>query len=77
MSWTAHRFTGEVARREGNPRKITRHHCPPQNPDKRPRIIKVDERHHRAWHLLFGSPASKSHILTILKRDWGFDDFPD
>ena len=38
----------------------TNHHVPPRNPDSRPHfLLKKDERHHRAYHLLF--QAAKSY----------------
>lgn len=49
----------------------TRHHVPPRHPDRRPRfILRKDERHHRAYHLLFGNAASYEDACEILKKDW-------
>jgi hypothetical protein len=39
-------------------------------PDKFPRIIQVDERHHRSYHLLFANCASYEDACHILRRDW-------
>jgi hypothetical protein len=52
--------------------KRTRHHVPPRNPDRRPRkqIIWKEERHHQAYHLLFGAPRTFQEAVAILKRDW-------
>jgi len=48
-----------------------RHHIPPRNPDKYPRIIKViEKRHHDAYHLLFGAAPNLEACIEILKRDW-------
>lgn len=63
-------------KREGSPNKPTKHHVPPRNPDKTPRIIKIDERHHRAYHLLFGVAKSYEDACYILKRDW-WSSLPD
>ena len=55
--------------KDDNPQ--TRHHVPPQHPDLEPRfILKVDQRHHRAYHLLFGSPRTFEEACRILKHDW-------
>jgi len=48
----------------------SKHHVPPRKPDKQPRVIRVDDRHHRAYHLLFGNPASFEDACKILWRDW-------
>ena len=77
MSYNALRYrdperVADIAeyKRQGYPRKMTKHHQPPSCPDKFPRIIKVDERHHRAYHLLLGNPANYEMACAILKRDW-------
>ena len=77
MSWSARRYRevtdiGEV-KKLGDPNKLTRHHQPPRHPDKTPRIIKVNERTHRAFHCLFGNPPTLETCVRILMRDW----FPD
>lgn len=46
------------------------HHVPPRCPDKVIRTIYIDDRHHRAYHLLFGNPASFEDACKILWRDW-------
>lgn len=51
-------------------KRMSKHHVPPKVPDKEPRIIKVDERHHRAYHLILGNPASFEEACRILWRDW-------
>ena len=48
----------------------SKHHVPPKKPDKQPRIIVVDDRHHKAYHLLFGNAKSFEDACHILKRDW-------
>lgn len=53
-----------------NEKRMSRHHVPPKFPDAEPRIIKVDERRHRAYHLLFGNAKSYEDACFILKRDW-------
>lgn len=72
MSLNAHRYRcyGEETRVQGSPYKMTSHHVPPRNPDKVPRTIRIDERHHRAYHLLFGSARSLDDAISILTRDW-------
>lgn len=51
--------------------RMTSHHVPPRNPDPQPRYIqRVDERHHRAFHLLFKAAASFEDCVAILKHDW-------
>jgi hypothetical protein len=54
----------------GNPYRITRHHAPPQHPDPAPAVIRIDERRHRSYHLLFANAASLEDCIAILKRDW-------
>ena len=78
MSYNALRYrdperVADIAeyKRQGNPRKMTKHHQPARHPDSLPRIIRVDERHHRAFHLLFGNPPDIQTCICILKRDWG------
>jgi len=48
----------------------SKHHVPPRKPDRFARTIVVDDRHHRAYHLLFGNPQSFEDACKILKRDW-------
>lgn len=71
MSQKALRYQGlHVAPVKREPRQ-TRHHVPPTHPDKQPRFLKkVDERHHAAYHMLFGAAASFEEASEILKRDW-------
>lgn len=58
--------------------KKTKHHVPPTNPDKeiKPRIIKKQQRHHEAYHLLFGAAPSLNSCIIILARDWWPYDIP-
>lgn len=71
MSWQAHRFNVHInIKVEGNPRKMTRHHVPPRHPDPEPVVINVDERRHRAYHLLFNNAKSLKDCIKILERDW-------
>lgn len=77
MSYNALRYrdperVADIAefKRQGNPDKKTKHHVPPKVPDKFPRIIQVDERHHRSYHLLFANCASYEDACHILRRDW-------
>ena len=69
MSSRAYRYSTDN-RLLGNPRRMTRHHVPPVHPDPVPRTIKVDERHHRAYHLLFANAKDIEDCIAILKRDW-------
>lgn len=55
--------------------KKNKHHTYPKHPDKKARVIVVDERHHSAYHLLFGNPRSYEMACFILARDWFPDDF--
>lgn len=50
--------------------RITRHHIPPVNSDPVPRIIKVDDRHHKAYHLLVGNAKCFQDACHIIWRDW-------
>lgn len=74
MSWNAKRFAEpqsiEDIRKFGNPEKMTRHHAPPRHPDVTPKIIKVNEYSHRAYHHLFGNARSLEDCIKILERDW-------
>lgn len=71
MSWKRKRsFYDSENRVLGNLRRMTRHHVPPQFPDPLPRTIRVDERHHRAYHLIFGNARNLEDCIKILKRDW-------
>jgi hypothetical protein len=72
MSWQARRFRPEenFLRLVPTP-KLTKHHVPPTNQDRQPRFLKrVDDRHHRAYHLLFQAAASYEDACKILLRDW-------
>lgn len=71
MSLQAKRYHCSDNRLLGSVQRMTRHHQPPLYPDLVPRIIKVDERHHRALHLLFGNSPDLESCIHILKRDWG------
>lgn len=68
MSWRARRYTRH--QKEPQQPRMTKHHVPPTHPDKRPRIIRIDERHHAAYHLLFGAAPNMETCILILKRDW-------
>lgn len=76
MSWQAKRYregqplTPEEERRIFGPPTPTKHHVPPKHPDKQPRVIRIDARHHRAYHILFGAPKTFEDCIQILKRDW-------
>lgn len=76
MSWQAKRYrdgaqlTPEEEQRVFGNKKTSKHHVPPQRPDKHPRVIRVDARHHRAYHMLFGAAKSLEDCIFILKRDW-------
>ena len=51
--------------------RLTDHHVPPRNPDPQPRYIqRVDDRHHRAYHLLFKAAATYEDACKILLADW-------
>lgn len=69
MSQQANRYHCDN-RKLGSLRRMTKHHQPPEHPDSEPRTINVDERHHRAFHLIFGNPMDIQTCLSILKRDW-------
>lgn len=51
---------------------MTKHHVPPKNPDPvpKPRILIKSEKHHQAYHLLFGAARSFEDACAILQRDW-------
>lgn len=49
---------------------FSKHHVPPRVPDVELRTIYVDDRHHRAYHLLFGNSSSFEDACKILWRDW-------
>lgn len=72
MSWQAKRFNEREhtgLRLVGV--KTSKHHVPPRNPDPQPRFLRiVDDRHHRAYHLLFGAVGSYEQACEILLRDW-------
>jgi hypothetical protein len=76
MSWKARRFNSkldneEVSRLAALPTKRSKHHVPPQHPDPQPKFIKVvDDRHHRAYHVLFKAAGSFEEACEILLRDW-------
>jgi hypothetical protein len=54
-----------------NPERMTRHHVPPRHPDSEPRfVMDVDDRHHRAYHLLFKAAANFEDACAILWEDW-------
>jgi hypothetical protein len=54
-----------------NVKQANRHHVPPRNPDPHPRFIKrKDERHHKAYHLLFAGAKSYEDACLILWQDW-------
>lgn len=51
--------------------KTSKHHVPPRHPDKQPHFIfRVDDRHHRAYHLLFKAAKSFEDCVEILRNDW-------
>lgn len=56
--------------------KFTKHHVPPKNPDPvpKPRILIKSQKHHEAYHLLFGAARSYGDACEILKRDWWQDE---
>ena len=74
MSLRALRYTdpdrvadiGEV-RKLGSPYRMTRHHIPPRCPDNSPRILKLDERRHRAYHLALGNPKDFHDAVETLR----------
>lgn len=49
---------------------MTKHHVPPRTPDVETRIIKKDERHHRAYHMTVGNPASFQECCLSLWKNW-------
>lgn len=53
----------------------SKHHVPPTNPDPapRPRILIKSQKHHDAYHLLFGAASSFESSVEILRRDWWTD----
>jgi hypothetical protein len=75
MSLKAKRFKEEAWRRGDlhlvPDNKVTKHHVPPKNPDQQPHFLRrVDYRHHKAYHLLFGAVASYEDACKILLKDW-------
>ena len=74
MSMQARRYrypNGELRLVPNRLDRLTDHHVPPRNPDPQPRYIqRVDERHHRAYHLLFKAAASYEDACKILLYDW-------
>ena len=77
MSWQAARYVApermldsRSLRLNGDPNRITRHHVPPRNPARALPSIRIDERRHRAYHLLFANAASFEDCVQILRRDW-------
>ncbi len=76
MSFKAKRYregaqlTPEEEFRVFGPKRRSDHHVPPRHPDKHPRTIRVDARHHREYHMLFGSAKNLEDCVAILKRDW-------
>ena len=74
MSLQARRFrfpNGDLRLVTNRLDRPTTHHVPPRHPDPQPRfLMEVDDRHHRAYHLLFKAAASYEDACAILLRDW-------
>ena len=66
MSWNARRY-----RKELYAPPLSRHHIPPQHPDRVQYVIKrINNKHHRAYHTLFGASPTFEDSVDILGRYW-------
>ena len=66
MSWNAKRYRKELYKPP-----LSKHHIPPQHPDKEVKVVKkISTKHHRAYHTLFGAAPTLGDCVEILERYW-------
>ena len=64
MSLNAKRYQKRLTERP-----TTKHHVPPQHPQVYV-VKRINAKHHRAYHMLFGASPSLEECVAILKRFW-------